>query len=119
MYASSHLQEWIDQFTKGDNAITGIVETSGCDTLFMYKLYLKEYDDMSGTRGGPVVTVGTIGDRPICIALNVVVICGKRLMFYDPTSQLVDHAMIEEYLDKTWPGVSRTDAMNVHNLVRG
>lgn len=119
MYGSSHLQAWIDQFTKGDNAIVGIVEAGGtCDSLYLYTLYKEEYNDRAGTMGGPLVTVGTLDNRPICIALNVVVIRGKRVMLYNPTSQLVDHKMIEEYLDKTWPGIQRSDALNVHNLVR-
>lgn len=121
-YASSlyrsELQRWIDQFTKGENAIVGIAETNGCDTLYLYTLYKDEYNDRDGTRGGPIVTVGMLDGRPVCISLNVVIIRGKRVMFYSPTSQVVDYKMIEEYLDKMWPGIEVTDAINVHNLIR-
>lgn len=49
---------------------------------------------------GCMVTVGYIADRPICICLSWNKIDGEMVMFVDPTSELVDHKMIDEWLRK-------------------
>lgn len=118
MYAPSQLQAWIDQNTKGTNAISGIVEANSCETLYIYTLYKDEYNERDGTRGGPLITVGQVDGRPVVISLNVVIIRGHRVMYYNATSQLVDYKMIDEYLEQMWPGVAKTDALNIHNVLR-
>lgn len=68
------------------------------------------------------MTLGQIKKRPIFVSFSFAKIGGKYVCFYNATSQLVDHKMIEDYLEKNYPikydGGSRramTDANNFHN----
>ena len=47
---------------------------------------------------GHMITIGTMYKRPICISIFYSIIDGKRVMFYEGCSQLVDHLMIENWL---------------------
>ncbi len=69
---------------------------------------------------GRINTIGKWHDRPVCLSLNAAKINGKRVLFYDPTSQLVDWVMVEEWLSRTLrtKNQPRTDAMNFGNLLR-
>jgi hypothetical protein len=66
---------------------------------------------------GLMERVGTLDNRPIVITLNTAVVNGKKILFVDPTSQLVDHKMIDKWIADNLPGVSRTDATNFHNVI--
>ncbi len=44
---------------------------------------------------------------------------GELVCFYDGTSQLVDHALIDEWIKKTFTARKySTNAMNFHNLMQ-
>jgi len=65
---------------------------------------------------GSMITVGHISGRPICVQLSWNAINGKRVLFYNASSQLVDWVMIEEWLvdNALTPGHTKTDASNFH-----
>lgn len=76
---------------------------------------------------GHCLILGTIDNRPIAVTFYYAKILGKRVMFYEGTSQLVDHEMIKSWLkhftlDKVrWDGNTRwahCDAMNFHLCVQ-
>lgn len=56
--------------------------------------------------------VGWIEDRPIYITLWTNIIEGHKILFVDATSQLVDWAMIDEWIALNLPDVPKTDATN-------
>lgn len=65
------------------------------------------------------IQIGKIAQRPICINLQFDKLDGCIICFYDSTSQLVDHAMIDKWLDKHFKGEydngtrrAQCDAMN-------
>ncbi len=43
--------------------------------------------------------IGTVAKRPICIEGRYAILNGKRVMFYDGTSQLVDWKMIDQWME--------------------
>jgi hypothetical protein len=47
---------------------------------------------------GHMVTLGWLEGRPICVTLFYATLDGTRVLFYEATSQLVDHAMVEQWL---------------------
>lgn len=47
---------------------------------------------------GHGVQVGTLDKRPVCITMFYARLEGKRVCFWEPTSQVVDHEMIEKWL---------------------
>jgi hypothetical protein len=61
--------------------------------------------------------VGTLDDRPVMLSLFWNRIGGALICFYCGMSQVVDHKMIETYLDEKFKGIKRTDAMNFHHIV--
>jgi hypothetical protein len=72
---------------------------------------------------GHTITIGSLDKRPVCVTLFYAKINGHRVIFYEGTSQVVDHKMIEDWLQhwtlKTirWDNGHRwahSGAMNFH-----
>ena len=75
---------------------------------------------------GHMLTIGEIDNRPICVSMSYAIINGRKIMFYEGCSQLVDHEMIREWLKHftlntiRWDGGTRwghCDAMNFHHCL--
>jgi len=69
---------------------------------------------------GYVETVGELAGFPVCISVFWFRINGVTVMFYDATSRVVDHQMIEEWLDKhcapRWDKGTRLARCNSNNF---
>jgi hypothetical protein len=68
--------------------------------------------------------IGTHKNMPVCISFRFAYINGHKIAFYESTSQVAHHGMIEKYLIEkfqlTHDGYTRwnhTDATNFHNCV--
>lgn len=69
--------------------------------------------------------VGYLGERPVCMTLWTSTLDGHKILFYEPTSRVVDYVMIEEWLEKNLPAsarrkdgfINQTDAMNFCNIL--
>lgn len=85
-------------------------------------LYPHLYLDWRRDSMGQAATIGYIGNRPICACFFWVVLDGYRVCFYYATSQLVDHAMLEEFVKHNFPNAywdngtrwAHCDAFNFH-----
>ncbi len=62
--------------------------------------------------------VGVTDERPVCISVLWATINGKFVLFWHPTSSLVDHFKIEEYLKTKCPNVKSCDANNFHQCIQ-
>ena len=111
----------------------GIVEATSFEQLCLWR---DEHEgrkipwDQTGL--GYLETVGSIGNRPVCISLSTVHIDGKKILFIDATSQVVDHDMIEKWLEQNMPDtafrdnynnipgrhLNKVNSMNYHNVFR-
>lgn len=49
---------------------------------------------------------------PVCVSLCWYCIEGVYVCFYEATSRVVDHDIIDKFLEKEFPGVSKTNLMN-------
>lgn len=75
---------------------------------------------------GFLATVGHLNDMPVCISVLTALIDGKKILFWHPTSQVVDHRMIDAWFETHLPDTARrkdgylnsTDAMNFHSVFR-
>jgi hypothetical protein len=105
--------------------VVGVVEANGYETLCLWQ----ENHEQRGmrwneARSGYGETVGMLAGMPVCLSLLVHEIDGHRLLFIDPTSQVVDHRAIEAWLREHLPasahreygGINKVDAMNFHNV---
>lgn len=77
---------------------------------------------------GFVETVGKVAGRPVCVTLFRYRFWDKWVVFWEATSQLVDHKMVREWIEKEvlihcpkWDNgtrISQTNAWNFHHCVR-
>ena len=69
-------------------------------------------------------TVGTVGSLPVCVSLSTALVDGRKLLFVDAVSRVVDHEMVDDWLRATLPRcafredgyLNRVDATNFHNV---
>lgn len=61
--------------------------------------------------------IGWIEDRPIYITLWTSLIDGHKILFVDATSQLVDWALVDEWIKLNLPDIPKTDATNWTNVI--
>ena len=93
-----------------------LVEANSFEHLALWKENNKEYDWQEDTRCEARTMY--VNDRPICYTCQWSIINKQRVMFWDPTSQLVDYKLIEEDLKKICPNIiSKSNAMNFHNIL--
>lgn len=104
--------------------ITGVVEANSFENLCLWEKHQDKKTWLSsGTGFG--ATVGHLDGRPVCVSFFKATINGHKILFIDPTSEVVDHKMIQEWLVKNLPRtafrgesdlINKTDAMNFHNV---
>lgn len=119
------MSETLEQFLAG---VSGVVEAN---TFERHSLWLE--NDRLGAKGrkweenlrGYIEYVRWVQGRPICVSMFKATIDGQSILFWDATSQLVDYAIIEDWLEKVIPKTARdergrinkTDAMNFCNVL--
>lgn len=107
--------------------VVGVVEANSYEKLCLWEEnHRRRAMPWVQRMDGLMVVVGNIDDRPVCITLTTADVGGHKILFIDPTSQVVDHAMIEKWLLDTLPASARqpnnanylnkADAMNFHNV---
>ncbi len=47
---------------------------------------------------GKGIQIGEVDHRPVCVDIRYAFINGKKVMFYDGCSQIVDYQMVEDWL---------------------
>jgi len=98
------------------SGVKSVVAASPFEYMTLWEKWSKTHDWKSDM-GGYLVTVGHIGRRPTCISVRSATIGGRKVMFYEATSMLVDHKKIEQWLEKYLGGVHKTDADNFHTVI--
>lgn len=108
--------------------VVGVVKANSYETMCLWREYHEKLSRPWGAgRSGLMLTVGELADMPVAITLYVNEIDGHRILFLDATSQVVDHRMIEKWMEDKLPptafrdgdprkGVNKTNAMNFHNV---
>jgi len=102
------------------SAVDYVVEANSFEQLTLWKDWNNrvEWEDC---RGGFGVHVGDVGDLfPVWISLLVAKINGKVVLFWFPTSMVVDYEMCENYIKRHTVNRSYrnlVDAQNFHNVV--
>lgn len=118
--ADSKTKEYDDMTTDIERYIQGIeyvVEATSTEQQMLWERYTEKYGAQWKSRNqGLGVYVGWIQGRPVVITIYQVVVNDVSILFYSDTSQVVDHTMIRRWLDKYFPGVPRTDAMNFSHV---
>lgn len=104
--------------------VVGVCEATSFEKLCLWQEYKSESDWIDFI-GGYGVTVGRLHGHPVVISITAATINGRKILFIEDTSRVVDHAIIEDWLNanlpkSAWNGefYNRSDAMNFHNLLR-
>ena len=113
-----------DEMTNFLHGVVGVVEANSFESLCLWEEAEEQGRSWISNNSGFGQTVGQIAGMPVCLSLLTAEVEGHKILFIDPTSQVVDHRMIEEWLAKTLPKsafrddgfVNKTNAMNFHNV---
>jgi hypothetical protein len=120
-------REELDRYLEG---VVGCIEDSSSIAIsYIYKT-VTENDGREAwgeNRGGGFLhTVGEIGDMPVCVSILTYTIRGHKILFVEPTSQVVDHRMVREWIESVLPQSAWnedrqqfriSDANNWHNAL--
>lgn len=76
------------------------------------------------TSYGLMEVIGYFGEMPVCVSLLTAEVDRHKLLFIHATSQVVDHRMIDSWMNVTLPRsafrkdgyINKVDAMNFHNV---
>lgn len=114
-----------EEFKELAKQCVGVVEATSFEKLSIWQYYSPQ----SHTKGshpatswvqklsGGAFCAGDFGDMPVNIEFTFECINGKWVMFYDPCSMVVDHRLVEKWLDDHMSHAKHTNAMNFHNIM--
>lgn len=114
--------ENLEEVYKG---VYGIVEANSFESLTLWQEWHKErgYSWVQNSSGW-LVKVGAVGDKEIWISPLAHIVNGKKILFVEATSTLIDWDIIDDYLKLNAPSALRSNgylnkenAMNFHCLV--
>lgn len=104
--------------------VIGVVEA----TSFEYHQLWKDWEDKStwkSNNSGYGQVIGYLDSRPVFLSLRTAIIVGQKVLFIEPTSEVVDWKLIDTWLLVNLPEtamidkrINRTDAMNFTNVFR-
>lgn len=109
-----------------------LVEATNFEQFALWKMWspksdtqcYKRLDSWEQDQCGQWFTIGHLDNRPICISVTWAILNGKRVMFWDMTSQLQDYKMAEDFWEKHFHGKwdngrrkAMEDANNFHLCV--
>jgi hypothetical protein len=116
-------QQEIDEYLS--NAI-GIVDANSFEVHMLWKeaTQYRNRRDWEQIGHGYSETVGHLNNMPVCVSVNSAIIDGHKIIFIDAKSRIVDHRMIDTWLEKTFPKsafkedgrINRTNADGFHNI---
>lgn len=113
-----------------------IVEATSFEQLCLWQSYAKQSPthhshavDWKEYSHGWLVTVGKLAKMPVCISVSWAKLDGHFVMFYEATSEVVDHRKIRKWLKKYYKPskqhkkadsniVDETDANNFHLCIQ-
>jgi hypothetical protein len=115
----SQMQDFLD-------GVVGVVEANSYESMCLWQEWHKKRGKTwEQGLGGYLPTIGQLDGRPVVLSLFVHKIDGHHLLFIEPTSQVVDHQMIDAWLKANLPAtamrpggeyLNRENAMNFHNV---
>lgn len=110
------------------DGVIGVVDANNYEHLCLWeenkKYSIRTWQEQLG---GLLEKVGELDGMPVCISLRVDIVGGQKILFMYPTSMVVDHRLIDKWLEKNMPKtaygmkynphiLNRTDAMNFSNI---
>jgi hypothetical protein len=107
------------------DGVVGVVEANSFEQHSLWKEAQREFPRVWKDVGhGYGQIVGSIGSMPVWISLLTAVVDEQKLLFFYPTSRVVDWDLIDKWLEDNLPRrafrkdgyLNKTDAMNFANV---
>lgn len=117
----------VSEYAELLEGVVAVVEATSYEKHVLWdKLHNGKGYTWEQSLSGPIVTIGYLDKRPVCISLFVHKINDRRILFIDATSGVVDWTMIDKWLEKNLPKtafrdngyLNKSDAQNIYNVVR-
>lgn len=80
-----------------------VLINSGYESIGIYRELTAAGYKYVQDMGGPLLTLGHVADRPICIAPLIHEIGGAKVLHVEATSQLVDWKMVRDWVVSSVP----------------
>ena len=97
--------------------IDGICEATPFEMSHLREEYMSFGYEWTRCSAGKGITLGRIDDMPIVASFRNAIVQGKKILFWNATSQVVDYRVIEKWFSENYPVTRKTDAVNLVNLL--
>jgi hypothetical protein len=107
--------------------VVGVVEATSYERMCLWNEYHEErHISWEQNCSGFLVTIGRLDGRPVVLSLLVNTVNGYPILFIEATSMVVDHQMLEDWLNANLPStafkddgkyLNKENAMNFHNVL--
>ena len=121
--AQAYKEEAYKQVQDKLDATEFVIEANSFEHLRLWERLHNTYE-WNDDGLGYLETVGTLDDMPVCISLRWSTVNGMRMLFWHPTSTVVDHRLIDKFFEEKcnpkYDNGSRranTDSMNFHHAI--
>ena len=94
--------------------VVGAVEASSYERLCLWRHHYQ--GNWKQSLEGICREIGRLDDMPVCLSLIVDEVSGYRILFWEATSMVVDHRIIDKWFETHLPDKPRVDAMNFCNV---
>lgn len=75
-----------------------VVVNSNLDKMALYNAAKENKWGYKQDLGGYSYTIGKVEEKPVCVSPLIHTVEGVRVLFVEPTSGIVDHTMVEEWI---------------------
>lgn len=79
-----------------------VVEATDCERNMLWREWAPFIPWLQDSYGMNV-TVGKLGDHPVCVNISWDILNDRRVMFYSDSSMVVDHRMVEKWIKENLP----------------
>lgn len=96
------------------------IEATRAEQMWLWKNHHRDAGwSWTEERSGYLAQMGELDGRPVAISIMRATVQGQSVLFWHPTSVLVDHDMIEAWFRKHMPDTIRIDTGGFHALAHG
>ena len=93
---------------------TGAVEATDFERFCLWKDHTERGGKWESEAQGLMLGCGDLGDMQISLSLFHASVDGKKIVFYNAPSQVVDHRQVEAWIEKHMPASARRESGAVH-----
>lgn len=110
-YLDRHYERVVAEYNERIAKAIYIVEATSFEEMTLWEERREEFD-WQEDRAGYFANLGDWHKKPVCLSIKFARLMGLEIIFWEDTSMVVNHQMIDDWFKKIAPDVPRTNAMN-------